>query len=170
MRYDLCLVHLVDHPTRVGCSAFCCAATPCWREPTKLETAVHGCDSRFGLYHVAVVLRFIRSPISLAEIWVIKFPNIDAWCPTPAPDSQLTVKLQSIFQVYYPNWHPQLFKLFGSIFKIALPHNQDSCIDIFMYTILSQCFRLKKFSLARITCNFLCFAENRRKPENSNFC
>ena len=32
------------------------------------ETAIRGCDSRFGLYHVAVVLSFLRSPMSLAEI------------------------------------------------------------------------------------------------------
>ena len=30
----------------------------------------HSVDSRFGLYHVAVVLSFLRSPISLAEISV----------------------------------------------------------------------------------------------------
>ena len=28
----------------------------------------HSVDSRFGLHHVAVVLRFLRSPISLVEI------------------------------------------------------------------------------------------------------
>ena len=32
----------------------------------------HSVDSRFGLHHVAVVLSFLRSLISLAEIWVIK--------------------------------------------------------------------------------------------------
>ena len=31
----------------------------------------HFVDSRFGLYHVAAVLSFLRSPISLAEIVVI---------------------------------------------------------------------------------------------------
>ena len=31
----------------------------------------HSVDSRFGLYHVAVVSSFLRSPISLAEICVI---------------------------------------------------------------------------------------------------
>ena len=31
----------------------------------------HSVDSRFGLYHVAVVLSFLRSPISLSEIWVL---------------------------------------------------------------------------------------------------
>ena len=38
---------------------------------SQLETsahAQHSVDSRFGLYHVAVVLRFLRSPISPAEI------------------------------------------------------------------------------------------------------
>ena len=33
-----------------------------------LHRLPHSVDSRFGLYHVAVVLSFLRSPISLAEI------------------------------------------------------------------------------------------------------
>ena len=49
-----------------------------WAHPKSLPRALSrpldsrsvGC-SRFGLYHVAVVLIFLRSPISLAEIWVI---------------------------------------------------------------------------------------------------
>ena len=63
-------VHLVDHSTRVGVLLFAVvhragesqsAGSGCPRLP-------HSVDSRFGLYHVAVVLRFLRSPISLADI------------------------------------------------------------------------------------------------------
>ena len=64
-------VHLVDHSTRVGCSTFSAvlhradesqpARNSCPRLP-------HSVDSRIGLYNVAVVLSFLRSPISLAEI------------------------------------------------------------------------------------------------------
>ena len=64
-------VHLVEH--LVGCSTYSCAdesqlaRNSCPRLP-------HSVDSRFGLYHVshvAVVLSFLRSPISFAEIRVM---------------------------------------------------------------------------------------------------
>ena len=55
-------VHLVDHSTRVGCSTFCCA-TPCWREPTSSKPFCW-----FSVWSLS-----LRSAISVAEIWVMKY-------------------------------------------------------------------------------------------------
>ena len=63
-------VHLVDYSTRVGVLLF--AVLYCADESQPARNSCprlsHSVDSRFGLYHVAVVLSFLRSPISLAEI------------------------------------------------------------------------------------------------------
>ena len=54
----------------LGCSSKC-LATPCWREPSssKQLSTVAAVDSRFGLYHVAVVLSLILYAVS-ALLWV----------------------------------------------------------------------------------------------------
>ena len=59
-------MHLVDHSTCVGVLLF--AVLHRADEAKQLSTVAAFVDSRFGLYHVAVVLSFLRSPISLAEI------------------------------------------------------------------------------------------------------
>lgn len=87
-------------------------------------------------------------------------------------DSKLMVKLQFISQVYYPNWHPQWFKLLVSIINTVLPRNQDSCIDIFMYTVQSQYIQLY-FSMQKLpTCNFSaslhCINLNPKTQKNCN--
>ena len=63
-------VHLVDHSTRVGVLLFAVLQRAGESQPARnsCPRLLHSVDSRFGLYHVAVVLSFLRSPISLAEI------------------------------------------------------------------------------------------------------
>ena len=72
-RVDVGIRHLGRPLDLRWCSPFCCA-TPCWREPTnskQLSTVAAFCWFSFwSPDHVAVVLSFLRSPISLAEIWV----------------------------------------------------------------------------------------------------
>ena len=66
MFYLTLTLHLVEHSTRVGVLRFAVlhradesqpARNSCPRLPQP-----HSVDSRFGLYHVAVVLSFLRSP------------------------------------------------------------------------------------------------------------
>ena len=65
-------VHLVEHSTRVGVLLFAVLHRADESQPSRnsCPRLLHSVDSRFGLYHVAVVLSFLilRSPISLAEI------------------------------------------------------------------------------------------------------
>ena len=63
-------VHLVEHSTRVGVLLFVVLHCADESQPARnsCPRLPHSVDSRFGLYHVAVVLSFLRSPISLAEI------------------------------------------------------------------------------------------------------
>ena len=77
-RYDVdrCLnsgpseIGLVDHSTRVGVLLFSLLHRADESQATRnsCPRLLHSVDSRFGLYHVAVVLSFLRSPISPAEI------------------------------------------------------------------------------------------------------
>ena len=63
-------VHLVDHSTRVGCSIlFAVLHRADESQPARnsCPQLPHSVDSQFGLYHAAVVLSFLRSPISRAE-------------------------------------------------------------------------------------------------------
>ena len=57
-------VHLVDHSTRVGVLLFAVLQRADESQPTRnsCPRLPHFVDSRFGLYHVAVVLSFLRSP------------------------------------------------------------------------------------------------------------
>ena len=70
-------VHLVDHSTCVGVLLFAVLHRADENQPARnsCPRLPHSVDSRFGLYHVAVVLSFLRSPISLAEIWYFLFPR-----------------------------------------------------------------------------------------------
>ena len=82
MRYDVdgCLnlgpseigyhVHLVDHSTGGGVLLFVVLHHADESQPARnsCPRSPHSVDFRFDLYHVAVMLSFLRSPISLAEI------------------------------------------------------------------------------------------------------
>ena len=71
-RYDVdgCLteigyhVHLVEHSTHVGVLLFAVLHRADESQPARNSSPrlPHSVDSRFGLYHVAVVLSFLRSP------------------------------------------------------------------------------------------------------------
>ena len=63
-------VHLVDHSTHVGVLLFSVLHRADESQPARnsCPRLPHSVDSRLGLYHVAVVLSFLRSPITLAEI------------------------------------------------------------------------------------------------------
>ena len=67
-------VHLVEY--RLALVFYFLLCYTVLTRANQLETVAHGCriiisvDSPFGLYHVAVVLSFLRSPINLAEILV----------------------------------------------------------------------------------------------------
>ena len=65
-------VHLVDNSTRVVCSTFLLCYTVLTRA-NELETAVHVCRillilGLVSIMSLDIVLSFLRSPISLAEI------------------------------------------------------------------------------------------------------
>ena len=63
-------VHLIEHSTRIGVSLrFAVLHRADESQPAR--NSCHSVDSWFGLYHVAVVLSFLRSPISLEGICVI---------------------------------------------------------------------------------------------------
>ena len=57
-------VHLVEHSTRVGVLLFAVLHRADESQPARnsCPRLPHSVDSRFGLYHVAVVLSFLRSP------------------------------------------------------------------------------------------------------------
>ena len=57
-------VHLVEHSTRVGVLLFAVLHRADESQPARnsCPRLPHFVDSRFGLYHVAVVLSFLRSP------------------------------------------------------------------------------------------------------------
>ena len=57
-------VHLADHSTRVGVLLFAVLHRADESQPARnsCPRLPHSVDSRFGLYHVAVVLSFLRSP------------------------------------------------------------------------------------------------------------
>ena len=62
-------VHLVDHSTPVGVLLFAVLHPADESQPARNSCPrLQHSDSRFGLYHVAIVLSFLRSPISLAEV------------------------------------------------------------------------------------------------------
>ena len=57
-------VHLVEHSTRVGVLLFAVLHRADESQPARnsCPRLPHSVDSRFGLYHVTVVLSFLRSP------------------------------------------------------------------------------------------------------------
>ena len=57
-------VHLVEHSTRVGVLLFAVLHRADESQPARnsCPRLPHSVDSRFGLYHAAVVLSFLRSP------------------------------------------------------------------------------------------------------------
>ena len=57
-------VHLVEHSTRVGALLFAVLHRADESQPARnsCPRLPHSVDSRFGLYHAAVVLSFLRSP------------------------------------------------------------------------------------------------------------
>ena len=63
-------VHLAEHSTRVGVLLFAVQHSTDESQSVRnnCPRLPHSVESRFGLYDVAVVLSFLRSPISLAEI------------------------------------------------------------------------------------------------------
>ena len=71
-RYDVDLgpseigyhVHLVEHSTRVGVLLFAVLHRADESQPARnsCPRLPHSVDSRFGLYHIAIVLSFLRSP------------------------------------------------------------------------------------------------------------
>ena len=106
-------VHLVEHSIRVGVLLFAVLHRADESQPARnsCPRLPHSVDSRFGLYHVAVVLSFLRSPALhkfVASLCILLVRYFDLFC----------IEFFYMFISY----------LIRTLFKLTML-NQTSCIN-----------------------------------------